>query len=90
MFENALRHHLPIDPAAVADNLKSKDLARTVKAHKFAADLPRHFFSGDAIHASVQFTDEDRRRFIKDPQFALSVIDDAGASTPFPAAARNA
>jgi uncharacterized protein (DUF2235 family) len=90
MFENALRHHLPIDPAAVTANLQFKDLPRAVKAHEVAVGPPRHFFSGDAVHATVVFTDEDRRRFLKDPQLAISQIDDAGALTPFPAAARNA
>jgi len=90
MFESALRHGLPIDPAAVTANLTFKDLPRVVKAHDIAVGPPRRFFTGDAIHATVQFTDEDRRRFLKDPQLAISVIDDAGTLTPFPAAARNA
>ena len=90
MFENALRHELPIDPAAVTTNLGFKDLARAVKAHEVAVGLPRRFFTGDAVHATVQFTDDDRKRFLKDPQLAISQIDDAGTLTPFPAAARNA
>ena len=90
MFENALRHELPIDPAAVTANLGFKDLARAVKAHEVAVGLPRRFFTGDAVHATVQFTDDDRRRFLKNPQLAISQIDDAGTLTPFPTAARNA
>ena len=90
MFENALRHHLPIDPASVAANLAFKDLARAVKAHEVAVGPARRFFPGDAVHVTVQFTDDDRRRFFKDPELAISQIDDAGALTPFPASARNA
>jgi uncharacterized protein (DUF2235 family) len=86
MFENALRHDLPIDPSVVTANLKSKDLVRKVSTHDIAVGPHRHFFSGDAIHATVQFSDDDRRRFLKAAPFAISVIDDAGALTPFPAA----
>ncbi len=90
MFENALRHDLPIDPAAVTANLGFKDLARKVSVHEIAVGPARRFFQGDAVHVTVQFSDEDRRRFMRDPQLAISQIDDAGALTPFPAAARNA
>ena len=61
-----------------------------MKAHEVAVGPARRFFTGDAVHVTVQFTDDDRRRFLKDPQLAISLIDDAGALTPFPAAARNA
>ena len=90
MFENALRHRLPIDPAAVTANLAFKELARAVKANDVAVGPARRFFPGDAVHVTVQFSDEDRRRFLKDPRLTLSQIDDAGALTPFPAATRNA
>ena len=50
----------------------------------------RRFVAGDAIHATVEFSDADRRRFLTDPQLVLSQIDDAGALMPFPTAARNA
>jgi uncharacterized protein (DUF2235 family) len=90
MFENAVRHRLPIDRASVAANLAFKDLARAVKAHEVAVGPARRLFAGDAIHVTVAFSDDDRRRFLKDPQLAISLIDDAGSLTPFPAAARNA
>ena len=90
MFENALRHGLPIDPGAVTANLAFKDLARAVKAHEVAVGPARRLFPGDAVHVTVQFSDDDRRRFLADPQLAILLIDDAGALTPFPAAARNA
>jgi len=90
MFENALRHRLPIDPAAVTANLAFKDLARAAKAHEVAVGPARRFFPGDAVHVTVQFSDDDRRRFLGDPRLTLSQIDDAGALTPFPAATRNA
>jgi uncharacterized protein (DUF2235 family) len=90
MFENALRHDLPIDPAAVTANLGFKDLARAAKAHGVAVGPARRFFTGDAVHLTVQFSDEDRQRFVADPRLAISQIDDAGALSPFPAAARNA
>ena len=90
MFENALRHDLPIDPAAVTANLGFKDRARAVSTHEVAVGPARRFFSGDAVHVTAQFSDGDRQRFLKDPQLAISLIDDAGVLTPFPAAARNA
>ena len=90
MFENALRHHLPIDPVAVTANLAFKDLARAAKAHEVAIGPPRRFAAGDAVHVTVEFSDADRGRFLTNPAIALSQIDDAGALTPFPAAARNA
>jgi uncharacterized protein (DUF2235 family) len=90
MFENALRHGLPIDPDAITANLAFKDLARAVKAHGVAVGPPRRFSTGDAVHVTVQFSDDDRRRFLTDSRLTISSIDDAGALTPFPAAARNA
>jgi uncharacterized protein (DUF2235 family) len=90
MFENARRHHVPIDPAAVTANLAFKDLPRAAKAHDVAIGPSRRVFAGDAVHVTVQFSDDDRRRFLADTRLAIAQIDDAGILTPFPAAARNA
>ena len=90
MFENARRHHVPIDPAAVTANLAFKDLPRMAKAHDVAIGPPRRFVTSDAVHVTVQLSDEDRRRFLADTRLAIAQIDDAGTLTAFPAAARNA
>jgi len=90
MFENALRHGLPIDPAAVSANLGFKGLPRTIKAHEVAAGPHRHFASGDAIHVSVEFTDAERQRLFGDATLHVQRIDDGGVLSPFTAAARNA
>lgn len=90
MFQNAVRHGLPIDPAAVADNLGFKEQPRTIKAHDVAIGPPRRFASGDAVHATVEFSDHDRQRFLADARLTLSIIDDAGALSPLRATARNA
>ena len=50
----------------------------------------RALFTGDAVHVTVQFSDQDRRRFLADTRLAIAQIDDSGDATPFPAAARNA
>lgn len=90
MFENAIRHGLPIDPAAVATNLGFKSLPRAIKAHEVAVGPRRRFAASDAVHATVEFSDDDRQRLLGDPQLTLSIIDDAGALSPLRAAARNA
>ena len=90
MFENARRHGLPIDPAAVAANLAFKDLPRAIKAHEVAVGPQRRFASGDALHATVELSESDRRRFLSDPRIALSIVDDAGSLSPLRPATRNA
>jgi uncharacterized protein (DUF2235 family) len=90
MFENAIRHGLPIAPAAIAANLGFKGLPRAVKLHEVAVGPHRHFASGDAVHASVEFTDAERQRIFGDPPLQVQRIDDAGTLSPFLAAARNA
>ena len=61
-----------------------------MKAHEVAVGPARRLFPGDAVHVTVQFSDDDRRRFLADSRLTISLIDDAGALMPFPAAARNA
>jgi uncharacterized protein (DUF2235 family) len=90
MFESALRHGLPIDPAAVAANLGFKGLPRAIKDHDVAVGPPRRFSPGDAVHATVEFSDAERQRLLNDPRLAISTIDDAGALSPMRPAARNA
>ena len=87
MFDNAIREGLPIDPEAVKANLGFKDLPRVVKMHEVAVGPPRHFFDGDAVHDSVVFSDDDRKRFLHGSQLTISLINDAGVLSPFPAAA---
>jgi uncharacterized protein (DUF2235 family) len=90
MFECALRHDLPIDPTAIAANLAFKGRPRAISRHEVAIGPPRRFASGDAIHATVEFSDAERARLLQDPLLAISTIDDGGVLTPMPPAARNA
>jgi uncharacterized protein (DUF2235 family) len=90
MFDNAIRHGLPIDAAAVTANLAFKGLPRAIKAHEVAAGPHRHFTSGDAIHDSVELSAAERQRIFGNPQLQVQRIDDAGALSAFPPAARNA
>jgi uncharacterized protein (DUF2235 family) len=82
MFGNALRHGLPIDPAAVTANLAFKELPRAVRTHEVAVGPHRRFASGDAVHVSVELTDVERQRLLDDPRLAISIIDDAGTLSP--------
>src|SRR5687768_10913103 len=82
MFESALGHRLPIAPAAVAANRAFTTLPRTVTGHDVAVGPHRRFASGDAVHATVEFSEADRRRLLHDPLLTLSTIDDAGALAP--------
>jgi uncharacterized protein (DUF2235 family) len=90
MFENAIRHGLPIDPAAVTANLGFQGLPRAVKPHEVAIGQHRRFASGDAVHVSVAFSDAERQRIFGDQQLQVQRIDDGGTVSPFEAAARNA
>jgi uncharacterized protein (DUF2235 family) len=90
MFENAIRHDLPIDPAAVTSNRSFETLPRAIKRHEVAVGPRRRFTAGDAIHVTVEFSDDERQRVLVDPQLALSIADDAGALSPFGSAARPA
>jgi uncharacterized protein (DUF2235 family) len=90
MFENALRHDLPIDPSAVTANLAFKNLPRAVKVHEVAIGPHRHFDSGDVVHFSVEFSEAERQRLFADKTLRVHRIDEAGVLSPFPAAARNA
>jgi hypothetical protein len=60
-----------------------------VNVHEIAVGPHRHFATGDTVHDSVVFADDERQRLL-DPQLAISTIDDAGALAPFRPAARNA
>ncbi len=90
MFDNALRHGLPIDRAAIDTNLTFRSLPRAITPHDVAIGPHRRFATGDMVHATVEFSDDDRRRFLDDPRITLSSIDDAGARSPLRATARNA
>jgi hypothetical protein len=90
MFANAVRHGLPIDPAAVATNLGFKGLAQAISRHDVAIGPPRRFAAGDAVHATVELSDADRARLLPDPRLAISTIDDGGILSPLRPAARNA
>jgi hypothetical protein len=69
-----MREGLPIDPGGRQANLGFKDLPRAVKMHEVAVGPPRHFFDGDAVHDSVVFSDDDRKRFLHGSQLTISLI----------------
>ncbi len=89
MFESALRHGLPIAPAAIAANLAFQGLPRTIARHDVAIGPPRRFVAGDAVHATVELSDADRARLL-DPLLAISIVDDGGVLSPLRAAAPSA
>jgi uncharacterized protein (DUF2235 family) len=90
MFAAAVRHGLPIDPAAVAANLAFGDLPRAIRAHEVAIGPHRRLAAGDVVHLTVELTDADRRRLLGDPPLALSVVDDTGALSPLQPAGHGA
>lgn len=89
IFESALRHGLPIDPAAVVANRAFQALPRTISRHEVAIGPPRRIVTGDAVHATVALSDTDRARLL-DPRLAIATVDDAGVLSPLRAAAPTA
>jgi hypothetical protein len=78
MFQNALRHGLSIDPAAIAANLARRVDPMQISDHKFDAQLRRPLRADDLLHASVQLGPGQPGRPHNDPQVTLRRIDDAG------------
>jgi uncharacterized protein (DUF2235 family) len=78
MFENALRHGLPILPAAVAANLADKDLPQRISRNSLDLRIRRTVRANDLLHAAVQLIAGEPDRPHNNPRRKLARIDDAG------------
>lgn len=82
MFENAVRHGLPIRSEAVAANLADKDLPQQVSDHKVEVGPAREIRPTDLLHVSVRLEPGIPGRPHNNPAVKLARIDDQGAVTP--------
>ena len=78
MYEAARRCGLPLNAAAVAQNLADKAMAQQISAHKLDAGRIRAILSGDLLHSTVQLTPGITGRPHNNPTFPCARIDDAG------------
>jgi hypothetical protein len=87
MFENARRHGLPIDPAAIAANLADRTGPGAVTVRDRKIEHERRLFPQDVLHVSVTCTAEELTRRGRGNVLQLTRIDDAGQFSPFAARA---
>jgi uncharacterized protein (DUF2235 family) len=78
MYEAARRCGLPLNAAAVAQNLADKAMAQQISAHKLDAGRIRVILNGDLLHSTVQLTPGITGRPHNNPTFPCARIDDAG------------
>ncbi len=78
MFQEAIRHGLPIDPAAVTANLATRVDPMQISDHRLDVGLRRATRATDLLHATVQLGPGLPGRPHNDPTVALRRIDDAG------------
>ena len=78
MYEAARRCGLPLNAAAVAQNLADKAMAQQISAHKLDAGRIRVILTGDLLHSTVQLTPGITGRPHNNPTFPCARIDDAG------------
>jgi uncharacterized protein (DUF2235 family) len=78
MYEAARRCGLPLNAAAVAQNLADKGMPQQISAHKLDAGRIRVILSGDVLHSTVQLTPGITGRPHNNPTFPCARIDDAG------------
>ena len=78
MYEAARRCGLPLNAAAVAQNLADKGMPQQISAHKLDAGRIRVILSGDLLHSTVQLTPGITGRPHNNPTFPCARIDDAG------------
>ena len=78
MYEAARRCGLPLNAAAVAQNLADKAMAQQISAHKLDAGRIRAILAGDLLHSTVQLTPGITGRPHNNPTFPCARIDDAG------------
>jgi len=87
MYQQALRHKLPIANKAVESNVKDsfdtqgQPRARRISAHKLDAGIEREVFENDALHYSVWFRPDPNGAALNEPPHIklLSRVDDTGA-----------
>jgi uncharacterized protein (DUF2235 family) len=78
MYEAARRCGLPLNAAAVAQNLADKGMPQQISAHKLDAGRIRVILSGDLLHSTVQLTPGITGRPHNNPTFPCARVDDAG------------
>jgi uncharacterized protein (DUF2235 family) len=78
MYQEAIRHGLPIDPAAVARNLATRIDPMQISDHRLDLELKRAIRNTDLLHFTVQLGPGLPGRPHNDPTIALRRIDDAG------------
>lgn len=89
MYQNAVRHGLPISAKAIDNNVKDsfdRDGGRRPQAvsdHVLDARRARDVFAMDLLHHSVGFDPDPNGRFLNNPPHIVTLarIDDAGAIT---------
>jgi uncharacterized protein (DUF2235 family) len=81
MFENAVRHGLPIRPEAIFANLTDRNLPQQISDHKVEVGPAREIRPTDLLHASVQLVPGIPGRPHNNPAFTLARIDDGGTIT---------
>jgi hypothetical protein len=89
MFQNALRHSLPITTEAVERNLKSgcgadgKTLPQVISDHKLDLEVERNFLAGDVLHSSVVLDAGPANTPHNNPRkdVILARVDDSGLIT---------
>jgi hypothetical protein len=87
MYQNALRHKLPISAKAVESNMKDSfdqngiPRPRQISAHTVDLKRAREIFPTDVLHHSVGFDPDPNGRFLNNPGHItlLSRVDDEGA-----------
>ncbi len=78
MYQEAIRHHLPIDPAAVARNLAARVDPMQISDHKLDLKLRRAIRNTDLLHVSVQLGPGAPGRPHNEPPVVLRRINDDG------------
>ncbi len=86
MYQNALRHQLPIAAKAIESNLKDSfdqngtARPRHISDHTIDAGRAREVFERDVLHHSVGFDPDPNGRFLNNPAHLIHLarVDDAG------------
>jgi len=89
MYQNALRHTLPISSEAVESNAKDsfdtngQPRPRRISDNKLDAGVERHVFENDVLHHTVWFRPDPGGAALNEPPHIklLARLDDAGAVT---------
>jgi hypothetical protein len=76
MYQAAKRCGLPMNDAAIANNLLDKGLPQQIAAHRLDAGRVRLILETDLLHTSVQLTPGITGRPHNNPTFPCARIDD--------------